>query len=364
MKKHTRIMLALIVFLCIGLVPLFSAFSFKLAPVTPLFREFMSDPFSNSTSFRLLEVKNVEGVPRGILAVVTDGDNEYVEIPFEEREFEGNNRFYQLKSAANIGLARLELGFFQIEGFINGGINSIFQNFGATDTLGFDGFYGAGGSVRLFDKIAFQAGFHHFSGHWGDEIITKMVDLSSYSLDDLHLIEYTRGNSWLASISIEPSEHFRLYGSVELPQTSAWIRPGAHVPFHTIVPGSTDDNQHEHITGQESVETTITYPDSYKAWRVQVGSEVRLPVYNLGSLFLATDFQFHQDGKTNHQVNGYDQSTPWECTFSAGGGFEFNRGLLDRKFRLEIYYHDGRFPLLNYFYKKSQYVVFGLAISG
>ena len=75
MKKHTRIMFALIAFLCIGPLPLFSAFSFKLAPVTPLFREFMSDPFSNSTSFRLLEVKNVEGVPRGILAVVTDGDD-------------------------------------------------------------------------------------------------------------------------------------------------------------------------------------------------------------------------------------------------------------------------------------------------
>lgn len=361
--KFNKRLIILIAFICLCVVPLFSAFSFKLAPVNPLFREFLSDPFSNSTSFRLLQVQKEEGVPRGILAVVK-GENEYKEIPFEVRDFEGNNRFYQLKSAANVGLVRLELGFFQVEGYLNGGINTIFQNFGATDTLGFDGFYGAGASIRLFDKVALQAGFHHFSGHWGDETITNMIELNPITLDDIHLVEYTRGDSWLASISVEPVEQFRIYGSVELPKTFAWIRPGAHVPFHTIKPGSTDDSQHEHITGQEEVNTTITYPESYKAWRIQIGSEIRLPIYSLGSLFLATDFQFHQDGKTNHQVNGYNESTPWEMTFTAGGGFEFNRGILDRKFRLEIYYHDGRFPLLNYFYKKSQYVVFGLAISG
>ena len=132
----------------------------------------------------------------------------------------------------------------------------------------------------------------------------------------------------------------------------------------TLKPGSTSTNQHDYITGQEDVETSVAYADSYRAWRLQTGTEVHLPIFTVGSLFLAGDIQFHQDGQTQHQVNGYSPDNPWEITYTVGGGFEFNQGLLDRKFRLEVYYTDGRFPLLNYFYKRSQYVVFGLAISG
>ncbi len=362
MKNNKILIILIVIFLLICSSPAYSAFTFTLAPIDPLFREFMADPYSNSTSFRPFSVKNEGGVPRGILAV--DGNNEYVEIPFEEEEYEGHHDFYQLKSAANIGLARLELGFFQIEGYINGGINTVFQNYGATDSLGFDGFYGAGASIRLYNKVALQGGFHHFSGHWGDETLKDMIEVSEKDLNDLHLIEYTRGNSWLGSISIEPSENIRFYGSVELPQSSAWIRPGIHVPMHTIKPGSVDQSQHDYITGQEGVSSSFVYPSSYKAWRIQTGSEIRFPIFSLGSLFLATDWQFHQDGKTLHQVDGYSDSNPWEMEFTIGGGVEFNTGLLNRKFRLEIYYHDGRFPLLNYFYKRSQYVIFGLAIGG
>lgn len=352
----------LIIILTLCLSPLWASFTFNLAPIDPLFREFMADPYSNSTSFRSFTIQNESGVPRGILAV--DVNNEYVEIPFENESFEGHNAFYQLKSAANIGLVRFGLGFFQLEGFLNGGINTVFQNYGGTDTLGFDGFYGAGATIRLFNKVAIQGGFHHFSGHWGDETIDSMVSLSGKSLSDLHLVEYTRGNSWIGSLSIEPNENIRFYASAELPQSSAWIRPGAHVPFHTTKPGDSNQNQHEYITGQEGVTTSITYPSSYKAWRIQAGSELRLPILSLGSLFLATDVQFHQDGQTMHQIDGYNEQNPWEVAFTIGGGVELNTGLLNRKFRLEFYYHDGRFPLLNYFYTRSQYIVFGLAISG
>jgi hypothetical protein len=324
----------------------------------------MADPYSNSTSFRPFSVLNEEGVPRGILFADSESDT-YVEKVFEDRSYESSHSFYQLKSAANIGLCRLTIDWFQIEGYINGGVNTVFQNYGATDTLGFDGFYGMGATVRLFNTLAMQFGFHHFSGHWGDETLKNLADYdSTFDLSEETFVEYTRGNSWLASISYEPIEQVRFYASAELPQSSAWIRPGVHVPMYTIKPGSTDTNQHDYILGQEGIDDSTVYDDSYKAWRLQTGTELRLPIRSFGSLFVAADVQFHQDGQTNHQVDSYDASNPWEVTYTVGGGFEFNRGLLDRKFRLEVYYTDGRFPLLNYFYKRSQYIIFGLAISG
>lgn len=357
MQRVRTLLILLITLLFICTVPLFSAVKFTLAPLNTLFREYISDPFAPLTSFRVFSVKNTDGIPNGILAAEA---GEYKELPFTEKNDAEHNAFYHFKTGANIGLLRLELGFFQIEGFIHGGISTIFEYHGATDTLGFDGQYGAGVTIRLWDKFAIQGGLHHFSGHWGDEILTRIDG----DISNIRLLEYTRDNSWLASCSYEPSEKFRYYTSVELPQSSAWIRPGAHVPFYTTTPNSPDKNQHTHITGQEGVETTVPYPESYKAWRVQAGTELRLPLFSLGSLFLASDMQFHQDGKTRHQINGYDVKNPWEVTFTIGGGIELNRGFLNRKFRLEIYYHNGRFPLLNYFYKRSQYVTFGLAVSG
>ncbi len=343
---------------------IFGSIVFEAAPIDPLFREFLADPYSNSTSFRPFSVLNEDGVPRGIL-IADSETNQYVEVPFEDRSYEDNHDFYQLKSAANIGLCRLSVDWFQIEGYLNGGVNTVFQNYGSTDTLGFDGFYGAGVTVRLFDKLAMQFGFHHFSGHWGDETLKSLIEENDdIDWDETRLVEYTRGNSWLASVSFEPNEMIRIYGSAELPKSSAWIRPGVHVPSYTVKPGSTATNQQDYITGQEGVDSTVEYDESYRAWRLQAGSELRLPVRSFGSVFFAGDIQFHQDGQTEHQVDEYSPDNPWEITYSVGGGFEFNQGLLDRKFRLEGYYVNGRFPLLNYFYKRSQYVVFGLAIGG
>ncbi|MFA7118191.1 MAG: hypothetical protein WC159_05390, partial [Sphaerochaetaceae bacterium] len=123
-------------------------------------------------------------------------------------------------------------------------------------------------------------------------------------------------------------------------------------------------SQFENITGQEGLSDLTAYDSSYKAWRLQAGLELRFPVWDMGSFFLAGDVQAHQDGQTLHQVGGYDPNNPWEFECTVGGGFEFNQSILGRKMRLECYYHDGRFPLLNYFFQRSKYVVMGIAISG
>lgn len=341
------------------------AFAFEWSPVDPLFREPLADSFACSTSFRLLGVLDRTSVPDTVLVVNSD-TKKYEQFAYDDKSL---RMYWQMKSAVNFGVLRFSSGPVQAEGYIQGGLNTVFQKEGSIECLGFDGLYGAGATVKLFDTLVVQAGFHHFSGHWGDEILEKLlqrhpsVDIYNPTTK-YHLAEYTRGNSWLAGVSLEPVTWGRMYFFAELPMKRAWIRPGIHVPSTTLKPGSEDKNQFEHITGQEGLENLTPPGSSYKAWRLQGGMEVRYPVLDVGSLFFVGEVQAHQDGQTLHQVGGYSPDNPWEFEITVGGGFEFNQTALGRKMRLECYYHDGRFPLLNYFFQRSKYVVLGIAISG
>jgi hypothetical protein len=356
-----------ILFVLILVLPLASvaALSFTWAPLTPLFREGLADPFSDSTAFKYLKVLNDDGVPDSIL-VADSTTNEYKKYKHDTRALD---EYWQMKSAVNIGLLRLSTTYLEIEGYLAGGLNTVFQRKGGIDCLGVDGMYGAGISLRIAHTVVLSAGFHHFSGHWGDEIIANAMEINPTldfysSTKNEHLVEYTRGNSWMARISIEPTDLHRLYFIAELPMEKAWIRPGIHVPSYVLKPGSDDVDQFQNMTGQEGLTGLTGYDAAYKAWRLQGGFEIRKPVSTVGLLFFAAEVQAHQDGKTLHQVGGYDARNPWEFEYTIGAGFEFNQGFMDRKFRLEVNYHDGRFPLLNYFFQRSKYITLGLAISG
>ncbi len=351
-----KISILLLVMLTVSTALLFSGVGFKIAPVTPLFREYLADPYAPSSKFNRLTALTEESIPKNIYYV---DEGQYAEIPFTH---EGQKNYFNLKVGANVGLLRFETGFFQMEAFLYGGLNTLFEFEGATDNLGFDGFYAVGGSLRLWDVVAIQGGIHHFSGHWGDEILKSTAEENSaVNFKDMTLLEYTRDNSWIIAISIEPTKTFRFYSTVEMPQKTAWVRPAAHVPVTGTHPNKP---MQEHIAGQEGVEFEVEYPSSYRALRVQVGSEVRFPLYSLGDFFIAGDFQFHQDGKTLHLMNSYSETNPWEFTMCLGLGFEFNRGYRERKVRLESFYHYGRLPLLNFFFQRGHYVSVGVSISG
>jgi hypothetical protein len=358
-----KVLLMLSVFL-LGMAQVW-AFSFQWAPLDPLFREPLADPFACSTSFRSLSVLDEDSIPDSVL-VSNESTNSYESITYDDAS---QRDYWQMKSAVNVGLLRASFGPVEMEGYIQGGLNTVFQKSGSVNALGFDGIYGAGATIKLFKVLAIQAGFHHFSGHWGDEIIGDLLE-NNPSLDlysstaTYHLEEYTRGNSWIAGASLEPVSWGRLYFFAELPMERSWIRPGIHVPADTLKPGNSDTSQFENITGQEGLTGLTPYDSSYKAWRLQVGLDFHVPVSTIGSLFLAGDVQAHQDGMTLHQVGGYDPSNPWEYEYTVGGGFAFNQSFMERTFRFECYYHDGRFPLLNYFFQRSKYLVMGIVISG
>ncbi len=329
-----------------------------------LFKEFKADPYSLSSGLKLLWMQDPESVPSTILA--SDG-TKYVKIPFAHYpadEFKSQRSFWQIKGFANLHIARFKLlNIVAGEADLSGGLNSVFQAFGNFDTLGFDGIWRLAGTLRFFDTLAIRYGLHHFSGHWGDE---TMADLPKPGAPDYipyrNLEEYVRGNSQVLGISIDPTPFVRLYCEAELPEKMTWLMPGIHVPAGLLTPRGTSLLMH--ILGQEGLlEEVGAYDSSFRAWRLQTGAEVTIPLGKWGSLFAAGDFQLHQDGQTLHNVGLYNKDNLWEQEYTVGGGFEYGQGFAGRTIRIEAYYHDGRFPLTNYFYQRSRYISLGIAIN-
>lgn len=341
-----------------------SGLSFNLVARDALYPEYLADPYSLTSGFKFFKLTTPSlGQPSTVLA--SDGE-EYVQVPFAHysaSEFSSHSTYYQIKGFMNLHLARLELwNAIKFETGVSGGLNTVFEAFGGTDTLGFDGIWRLAETVKFFDVLAVRFGQHHFSGHWGDEKVGKLpepgdADYVYYT----NLEEYVRNNSWVLGASLTPLPWVRLYAEGEMPQEPGYVRPGVHAPagFHT----PNGDDMATHILSQEGLLGKLAaYASSYKAYRLQAGAELKFPVEDVGSLFAAADFQLHQDGQTLHQVGGYSPDNPWEYEYTVGGGFEYAKGLAGRKIRMEWYYHSGRFPLLNYFYQRSDYVSFGFAL--
>ena len=341
-----------------------NGFSFSAAPIDPLFKESRANPFSNRTAFSLLKSpEDGDYLPHTFLVSDPDmngGMGGYREIPFEDLDT-GHNSFWHLKAAMNLGLLRFSYkDYADIEMYIHGGLNTVFGNYGGTNALGFDGMYGVGFDLQLFDSFVFRFGFHHFSGHWGDEMMKKFYDrnpgweATSDPAVSRELLEYTRNNSYFFDVSYAPVKYFRVLLEAELPMGKAWIRPSAHIPQDTVTPGY-GDSQAEHNSSQEGVHRTEAYPASYRGWRIGIGAEAQYPIDMLGNVFISYDLQLHQDGKINLETLKYEEDRPWEIEHTVAFGFEFEEKPQMPSFSIECAYHDGRFPLLNYFFQRSRY---------
>lgn len=374
MKRTIPIFLLLIA-LC---APVFASYSFldgrlvfDFAPISPLFEESIAYPFSNNLRFSyIMAPKSLDNVVNTILVSADDGEGNavYKELEFKTAEAK-NTKFWQLKGAVDIGLLRLSYkDIAQVEGYIHGGINTIFGAYGGVDCLGFDGQYGGGIAARFFDSLSMRFGIHHFSGHWGDEILADFY--ASYSSSEYRAItEYTRNNSWYMGLSYDLFGILKLGLEAELPQNKAWIRPAAHVPAETVKPSSEESpeaaNTSAHIWSQEGFpgKDNSSYPSSYKAWRIGLSIEAQYRLENIGRVYGGVDFQFHQDGKIDPQTATYDPSRPWAFETSAVIGFALNDDPRLPEFNIELGYHKGRFPLLNYWFRNTEYFSFGVGLT-
>lgn len=367
MKKRILLLLLLLLAFCLSSVysgwSFGNGFSFEIAPMDPLFQENRAYPFSNTTSFSMLfSPEDSEYLPTDFLVSKGDGGS-YALLPFDDVDT-SHNSYWNLKAATNLGLLRFSYrNYISVEMYIHGGLNSVFANYGGTNVLGFDGMYGLGATAQIMGQLTIRFGFHHFSGHWGDEMLAKFNernDRSSYHT----LTEYTRNNSLLLDIAYQPVKYFRVMAEFELPQQTSWIRPYAHIPDGVNTP-SYNHPLVGHIGEQEGFYAPrADYPDFYKAWRIGLGAELMYPVEGVGEAYLSYDVQFHQDGKIDYIGKiAYNPDKPWDIEHTVALGFQFEETPDSPSFAIQLTYHDGRFPLLNFFYQKSRYFGVGLVAS-
>ena len=370
MKKLSSFFILLLVVVSIAFAG--DVFSFSVAPITPIYKESVAHTFSNNVRFSYLKTpKDAEYAVNALLATKKNEEVnvEYVSLPF--RDADGHNTsFWYMKSASDIALLRFSWkNYVVLEGYIHGGINTLFGAYGGVDTLGFDGQYGGGLDLGLFDKVFLRFGVHHFSGHWGDEVLYDFYERYEKGVDYLSLTEYTRNNSWYMGVRIQPVSFVSLGVEAELPQNKAWIRPASHVPGFTEKPSSEESpekaNTSAHIWNQEgaSGRDNRSYPDSYKAWRIGVDIEGVWQISDQMKLYSAFDVQFHQDGKINPVSALYEENREWEkeYTLALGMGLKESKNLPE--FVFEVSLHSGRVPLLNYWFKKTKYVSLGVGLS-
>jgi hypothetical protein len=347
------LVLAFVVSSCFASYSMFGDnLSFDWYSSKSLFPSSAVNPFSSTSTLNVLNL--IEGQPRSILY---PDNGTYTEVPFYSgTSYSDETMYAQLKTGVNIGLFRLSL-FDMVESEIGfqGALNSVFQGFGGAKNLGFDGIFFFGLNVRFFKMVTFRTGYQHYSGHYGDETLLSITGQTEDPID------YVRDNDILFGVSVEPVSFLRLYADANLPLTKTWMAPAIHIPSWVLKPSS-GESLLEVESGKEGIAVT-DFADSYKAWIIDFGMEVRLPVRNLGSLLLAADVVANQDGQTLHQVGGYDEDNPWEFEYTIGAGLEFDQSIGRGATRLMLSYHDGRFPLLNFFYQRTKYFSVGFSIS-
>ncbi len=416
------IVVLVLAFLAISSVFAGDLFSFDAMPQVPLYREPVADPYAYNSYLRVLIALDEDQRPNKIKSIVVEHDPAdttgakdkafYTFIPYNDDALKSKNKTYvNMKTSIAVGLFRVRFNgmnwvpAIDFEINVAGYINTIFNMFGKNDTLDFDGSYFLGASLRVADAVSFRFGMHHFSGHYGDEMLQKYYEYNGVDFSKTYnsgalfdyakthkeadstkeyylngLVEYVRDNSWTLAVSADLPWGFRVYGEAELPQNPSWLRPLAHVPadYDNPVPGDVeshptmidriggDAGDGEHIPQSQldkDQELKRTSNGFYKAWRIHAGAEWRINV-GFGAIFAAADFQFHQDGQTLHQIAGYSKDNPWEIEITVGGGLELGNFLVDGKtVRIEAYYHNGRVPATQWFYQRVSSVTVGLGVN-
>ena len=330
-------------------------FTFSWFKSTSLYPESLAQPLSAVSNLNILSL--LDGQPRSIRYAGQDS-KEYKDYPIYDSDdkYADETMYVQLKTGLNIGFLRCSYkGIIDGELSLHAALNSVFQGFGGANNLGFDGVFFFGAQARLFGMATVRVGLQHYSGHYGDETLQQLQSVVGDP------IEYVWGYGLLFGLSVTPIPSLRLYAEANLPMSNTWMHPAIHIPWW-VIKRTSGEPLHSVEAGKENIPTT-DFDSSYMAWIVSTGGEFSVPIASMGSAFLAADLTLHQDGQTKHTADGYDPSNPWEMEYTITLGIE----LLDQETggggRLQFIYHDGRFPLLNFFYQRTRYIAFGFSFS-
>ena len=303
-----------------------------------------------------LEIMMVQtGQPRVVRATPDDGSGQYEDLPiFSTGKYADENMYARLKTGVDVGFLRV--GLFQkkaqLELAFSGALNSIFQGFGGADNLGFDGIFFFGPQLQLFDRVSVKFGLQHYSGHYGDETIDNYVAVNGGVKREL--LGFTRDNNLFLGLSVEPIKNLHLKFEATRPRLNTWMGPSVHIPSWVLKPSN--GQPLNPISANNENVAASAYPDSYKAWIIQTGLSYELALTNQLGVVLSGDLKLHQDGQTMHQIGMYDESNPWENEYTVAAGLNFLDTQSDIRSLFLVTYHNGRLPLLNYYYQRTSYI--------
>lgn len=401
MKKFFLItVLSIICFSC------FASFSFTPISLDPLHEQYIADSWNFTTRgqvIHLLEGKNLHEVLvctkyeagredhyYNFDKVVQPVQEEFIhEIATFRDEKKGVNNMYRVKTGFGVGALRCTFNGFSIEATVQGAINVVFDAEGRTDCLGFDGVYFLGADAAYKDFVTARLGFHHYSGHYGDEIeeafLLRTDDMGRKYADRFiyerkpadqinggyisRLTQYVRQDSLIAGIAVKPFPWLKLYGEIDIPAPIMKnIRPWVLIP-NNIKTGlkdsdysdpdmQTKNGYSEGIYPTADGERKHTYDDSYKAMSFNFGVEFSYAFKNVGILELGYDVKLNQEGQTMYQIGAYSKDNPWDIDHNIILAFSSDK----IPTRVELIYHSGRFPLMNFYWYHCSYISAGFSL--
>lgn len=398
MKRFYKFFLLLIVLTALVSSAYASDFTFKAVSTQPLYESYKADQWNFGTRAQYINLLEEDYLYQVLVCTrYEEGREAYYhnydkigetkeDFVMEEANFrdksEAVKKLYRVKTGFSFGALRLSYkDVFSIEACVQGALNLVFDAQGGTDCLGFDGIYFYGVNASFLDGlISMRIGRHHYSGHYGDEIeesfLLRRDELGRVYADRFLLnssdggyisrfIQYVRQDSLVIGLSTQPTSWLRLYVEADiLTPKMHRVRPWLLVPEETMQ----DDGDHtleQGIGYSEGVYDTIDdsrkapYSSSYKAMSFNLGVEVTIPVKSLGSAIFAFDVKLNQEGQTAYQIGAYSEDNPWDVDYNALVGFNIAQSNLT----VEFIYHNGRVPLMNFFWKHCSYWSLGFSVT-
>ena len=383
MRKITVISVLLLVVLSVAV-----ALEFSPAGNNCLYKESISDHYNFNSGLRYVIIQ--EGNPYQFLASLTTGDGtdaKYTLLPYQEKD--KGNTYVQLKPAITASVFRFVFGKdnqFKIEGNLYGYVNLIFAAYSGTDVIAYDGSYLLGGTIAYKDTVALRVGVRHFSTHLGDEKIVDMYNMPNVTLsggktqvtidgvtyDFIDIVEYVRQNPLTVALSVNiplsKNISIRAYGEADIPFNGNNTRPFTHTPsdfdcpYYDNVLSLDWQRDKEGISDdQYAKEIAIKDGTGYRELKIHTGLEATFDFGPVATV-LSGDIQFHEDGKTKHQINGYDKDNPWEIEYSVALAIQLKKPNKSGGVAIEAKYHNGRFPTPALFYQRTSYISVGVSI--
>jgi len=324
-------------------------YKFEILSFDPLHKGYLAD--KSCPEFSLNYSSFIEGFPTRVLQSDIKNNENVIEVYEFTGDIDPPGSLINVKLGETLSLGR---STFEFDSFfspisLDVTMQGLAHNFytGAFDgIMSYDSIYFLGSSFRIADKVSMRVGINHHCSHYGDMML-KLVQ-NPYNENPPYsefyvTYKYLRMNDKCIGLSIEPTNHIRLYGELLYPPKDIYLlRPKMFAP-NWKRPDTND------------------YPDSYQDRIVYLGIELSYPIFKkLGNTTLAYNIRFYEQGKIQYNIeNGspvwFDENAPWEREHDIKIAQDLNDEI-----SLEASYHYGRSIINNFYFEHTEIMSIGI----